>query len=262
MGQASQMMFVAISVHQVAQHASFVGHLTLGTIVSGNVKSLQKNAVTVGHIYSRGFKYCQRAWVKQVVSESSTADRWWELLQEQKVMPCRALAREVARDDHWIDVFTDGSCMFPSEPAYRFASWAVCVAGLDISWEHSDVIGAGPLPGILQSAFRAEMYAILQAVRWAVKFKRKLRVWCDCLGWWTEFRVFSMVLGRHPSCSQCRSLEQHWRGDWAVGGKKPVHYKSCSSSIGRACDDKFPELGLSAQSFGGQGSKVGQHLPT
>lgn len=114
--------------------------------------------------------------------KAPTSDRWWELLQEQEVMPCRALARDIARDDHWIDVFTDGSCMFPSEPAYRFASWAVCVAGLDISWEHSDVIGAGPLPGILQSAFRAEMYAILQAVRWAVKFKRKLRVWCDCLG--------------------------------------------------------------------------------
>ena len=65
--------------------------------------------------------------------------------KSKEVMPCRALARDIARDDHWIDVFTDGSCMFPSEPAYRFASWAVCVAGLDISWEHSDVIGAGPI---------------------------------------------------------------------------------------------------------------------
>lgn len=114
--------------------------------------------------------------------QSPTLDQWWCMLQSLGAPDCRDIELCGIHCDQWVDLFTDGSCMFPAQPAYRFASWAVCIAGLDVSWTYSDVLGAGPLPGILQSAFRAEMYALLQALRWAIRTRRKIRVWCDCLG--------------------------------------------------------------------------------
>ena len=88
--------------------------------------------------------------------------------------------------------------MFPTQPAYRFASWAVCLAGLDISWTQNEVIGAGPLPGILQSAYRAELFALLQAVMWAEANNCKIRVWCDCLGVVTRAQKLSHQTWKVP----------------------------------------------------------------
>lgn len=41
---------------------------------------------------------------------------------------------------------------------------------------------AGVLPGLLQSAFRAELYAVDQAISWAVCYGCKNRLWTDCQG--------------------------------------------------------------------------------
>ena len=44
------------------------------------------------------------------------------------------------------------------------------------------IIIAGVLPGLLQSAFGAELYAVYQAISWAVCYGCKNRLWTDCQG--------------------------------------------------------------------------------
>lgn len=84
--------------------------------------------------------------------------------------------------------FTDGSCLWPAAPTYRVASWSVCLAGLSIDWADSHVLAAGPLPGLLQSAYRAELYAVYIAVRWGRVTQKPIRIWSDCLGVIRRFR--------------------------------------------------------------------------
>ena len=70
----------------------------------------------------------------------------------------------------FIDLFTDGSCFWPTEPSYRLASWAVCWAGQPsqmASPADSTLLGAGFLPGLQQTAFRAELTALKIALTWA-----------------------------------------------------------------------------------------------
>ena len=68
-----------------------------------------------------------------------------------------------------IHLFTDGSCLFQQDPALRFASFAVVLA--DPAGDASDslVVDVGHLPGVLQSSYRAEIYALLRAVMLVVR---------------------------------------------------------------------------------------------
>ena len=79
---------------------------------------------------------------------------------------------------HFLDVFTDGSCWYPSQPQLRFASFAIVAACTltNDSW----ILQASTLPGVLQSAFRAELFACRQVLRWACANKQSVRVWIDC----------------------------------------------------------------------------------
>ena len=86
--------------------------------------------------------------------------------------------------DDWIDLFTDGSCRYPHHP-WRIASWAVVQAEptcLDIANMSSVVLAACPLQGAIQTAFRAELRAALEALRIGRALKCKVRIWCDCQG--------------------------------------------------------------------------------
>ena len=86
--------------------------------------------------------------------------------------------------DGWIDLFTDGSCHSPTE-SWRLASWAVIQANPSfdmIGCPQSTVVAASPLPGLLQSAFRAEVRAVLEALRVAAHCKPNSRhsdLWGD-----------------------------------------------------------------------------------
>lgn len=81
-----------------------------------------------------------------------------------------------------VDLFTDGSCLWPTFPSYRLASWSVCKAGQTLNLINSEVVQAGPLPGLSQTAFRAEVFAVHVAIRWGVVHGCPIRLWCDCLG--------------------------------------------------------------------------------
>ena len=81
-----------------------------------------------------------------------------------------------------LHLFTDGSCFWPSEPAYRLAAWSVCVAascsGSDAFTSH--VAGGGCLSGLTQTAFRAELYAVCAALTYGALTSRPIVVYSDC----------------------------------------------------------------------------------
>ena len=91
-----------------------------------------------------------------------------------------------------LDLFTDGSCLEPTSPELRLAAWAVTIA------THSTalppiILSAGPLSGFVQTAFRAELTAVLSAISFSVRFQVPVRIWSDCAG--VVRRVRELVQG-------------------------------------------------------------------
>lgn len=82
--------------------------------------------------------------------------------------------------DNWIDLFTDGSCLWPGDSEMRLAAWSIIEASPTGSVCNSQVAWAGQLEGILQSAYRAELRAVCCAVQYALFWKKKVRIWSDC----------------------------------------------------------------------------------
>ena len=69
-------------------------------------------------------------------------------------------------------VFTDGSCDKPIEPDEALAAWACVPANVG-------TISAGPLKGLHQTIFGAEITAVLSAIAWAAPFSGDLHLWVD-----------------------------------------------------------------------------------
>ena len=81
-----------------------------------------------------------------------------------------------------LDLFTDGSCLFPREPHCRVAAFAVVHASpfsLDFAPTSFRPLIAQPLAGVLQSAYRAELQALVAALAVVAKFKVWVRIWSD-----------------------------------------------------------------------------------
>ena len=77
-------------------------------------------------------------------------------------------------------VFVDGSCLRPGVPHLRLASWATLLA--TPGFEEPLLLSDGLVPGLLQSAFRAELCATVSALLFCVLVQRRVWVWSDCLG--------------------------------------------------------------------------------
>ena len=84
-----------------------------------------------------------------------------------------------------MDLFTDGSCIDPKHPDTRVAAWAVVQGYVEGS---PRVVASGPLHGLIQTAYRAEISAALHACRRALESRRAARIWCDCQGVVTRLR--------------------------------------------------------------------------
>ena len=105
------------------------------------------------------------------------------------------------RPDCWNDVFTDGSCLFQSTPMYRLAAWSVvCAQPFSGSWTPggSTVLGASFLPGICQTAYRAELFALAYTLHCAARARAPVRIWSDCLGVVTRFHQLFWGRSRLP----------------------------------------------------------------
>ena len=109
-----------------------------------------------------------RAWLALLDSVPSTVPAPWTSLSSG-----------------WNHVFTDGSCLWQSEPALRVASWAALVATpFAPSWTFTcqGLLGSGWLPGLCQSAFRSELYALAFVLHHASAGGFWVKIYCDCLG--------------------------------------------------------------------------------
>ena len=96
-----------------------------------------------------------------------------------------------------VHLFTDGSCHRQHDVHTRFASWSVVIAGLDADYSSSDVLATGHLPGLLQSAYRAEVFAVLQALRASVNVTGQVFLWTDCAA--VVRRTSKLIAGEKPS---------------------------------------------------------------
>ena len=91
-----------------------------------------------------------------------------------------------------VDLFTDGSC-FWNRTSYAVASWSVILGSspsLVPDPSAFQIVAADALPGIIQSAYRAELYALLAAATYVQQFAVVGRVWTDCQSLVTTFRLF------------------------------------------------------------------------
>ena len=85
----------------------------------------------------------------------------------------------------WVDIFTDGSCLWQNQPSVRIASWSSIIAqpcARAWNFEVYGVLGSSYLPGLLQTSYRAELYALAYSLHWASCFCQPVRIWSDCLG--------------------------------------------------------------------------------
>eukprot|EP00435_Cladocopium_sp_Y103_P058661 s1324_g20.t1 len=111
----------------------------------------------------------------------STMTRWLGYLGNIPVhVPSLAMPLSTTA---WNHVFTDGSCLSPEIPSARLAAWSAVLASPDLSCECPvGVLGASVLPGLCQTAFRAELYALAVVVHWCALSGASVCLWLDCLG--------------------------------------------------------------------------------
>ena len=88
-------------------------------------------------------------------------------------------ARMFGPCEHDLHFFTDGSCINQQEYGCRVSAWAVVLASVE-GLQDSRVLDSGPLPGLLQSSYRAEIFAILRALTIASASRAKIFLWTDC----------------------------------------------------------------------------------
>ena len=118
------------------------------------------------------------------------------LLSIPKTPPPRSLQLDPAS---WNHVFTDGSCYCQSEPRVRLAAWSAIVASpLTASWSLDPpvVLGASPLPGLVQTSFRAELFALCFVLDCAAQAGACVTVWTDCLAVVLRFHLLTRGKGR------------------------------------------------------------------
>ena len=99
---------------------------------------------------------------------------WRLLLWEAFISLPSHMTEWSCKPSGWIkNVFTDGSCANPHDPEESLASWAVV-------WvEGNIVLNSSPLTGLSQTILRAEISAVLSALKWACYHEGELHIWCD-----------------------------------------------------------------------------------
>ena len=85
-------------------------------------------------------------------------------------------------------LFTDGTCCLPTEPALRLAAWSITQAGDAHNPFEFSLIASGLVQGLLQTAFRAELIALREALTIASRVRCCVTIWSDCLGVLTGVR--------------------------------------------------------------------------
>ena len=122
---------------------------------------------------------------------ASTTRQWYQILANIPIDPLPV----VRPRGNCLQLFTDGSCIHQGFPDLRFAAWAVVAAHAG-ELDSGFIVDSGHLPGILQNAYRAEIFAVLRAVRAARHQCCQAMLWSDCEG--VVKRVRRLLSGSAP----------------------------------------------------------------
>ena len=76
-----------------------------------------------------------------------------------------------------IHMFCDGSCIQPTVPELRVATWGVCLANLEEDEFYP--LAQGPVWGVYQSSTRAEFTAAIASVKFALHIRMQCWIWTD-----------------------------------------------------------------------------------
>ena len=98
-----------------------------------------------------------------------------------------------------LDLFTDGSCFWGENQDFRVAAWAVCVGNrFEVASDSPSfsIVTSSHLPGLVQTAYRAELAAVYAALCFAKSQGRSCRVWSDCEAVVKKFRKLTQGHGR------------------------------------------------------------------
>eukprot|EP00435_Cladocopium_sp_Y103_P051237 s961_g15.t2 len=119
----------------------------------------------------------------------------WTWLSTLDAVPSGVPVMNVSlRPGVWNHVFTDGSCLWQSDPSLRVAAWGVLLADpFTSSWTFTckGVVASGCLPGLCQSAFRAELYALAVVLHHASTGGFRVKIYSDCLGVVNKYHLFT-----------------------------------------------------------------------
>ena len=174
-----------------AQHrVQECGHFQSGRVCTGFADLLAQDCLVPAQ--------CLHAWAQR----PSLQVEFQELLASLPDPP------RASRDLGGMDLFTDGSCTQPGEPRLSLASWAITV---DSVHGTPSVLASGPLPGICQTTFRAELFAIRVLFRVARASSAPFRIWTDCLGVVRKVRALRQSLQPPAAMSLNADL---WQEVW------------------------------------------------
>ena len=139
------------------------------------LESAREQALTPGTPDLAFLPECQllHAWAMRPAKQ-------FELWRALSILPGSIPPFEMPAPRCAYDLFTDGTCLLPTQPQVRLAAWAVTLAREDSMPPF--VLNSGLLPGLIQTSFRAEIFAVLAAVRFCRLVGTPVRIWCDCLG--------------------------------------------------------------------------------
>ena len=97
-----------------------------------------------------------------------------------------------------LDLFTDGSCLCPQDSFGRLSSWGVVL--YDVDKQVFTPVAADLVPGLIQTVPRAEYFAVLGALRFAVSVRRPFRLWVDNQQVCTFLQA--VLAGEVPRCAK------------------------------------------------------------
>ena len=134
-----------------------------------------------------------------------------------------------------LHLFVDGGCSDPQTPRLRLATWGVTLALLPDPVFFP--VAAGGVPGIIQTSLRAEIYAGLAALKFALKVHRPLYIWTDN----TVFRRMQEFLqpdAKRPK----RKNTNHDLWDSLFSLLTNAHRRQLFQQVGKVCSHQDLQL--------------------
>eukprot|EP00438_Fugacium_kawagutii_P025157 Skav208311 [mRNA] locus=scaffold897:363615:365759:- [translate_table: standard] len=111
-----------------------------------------------------------------ILPEMVEVQQAFTMIPEPDMNACAANAKQ---GDGSLQFFIDGSCLQHAHVALRRSSWAVSQAIGDIGHYEHVLLGAGHVPGVIQTAYRGELWAMLVALEVALRAQSAVTIWCD-----------------------------------------------------------------------------------